>query len=139
MASFNNVTLLGNICNDLELRHTPSQMPVLDFTLAINEKSKKGDTVSFIDCTCWNKNAMLMDEYMSKGKSILITGRLLQESWKDKESGKKRSKLKVTADRVIFVGGRDDVAQEAPQAPQAQQQAQQEQQQTIFDDTSVPF
>ena len=109
MGSFNRVILAGRLTSDIELRQIPSGMSVADVGLAVNEKVKRGDEwveeTSFIDLTLWSRNAETASEYLSKGSSILIEGRLKQHTWEDKEGGGKRSKLKVTVDRFTFIGG----------------------------------
>jgi len=109
MASFNRVILAGNLTRDVELRHIPSGTAVADVGLAVNDRVKRGDEwvdeVSFIDLTLWARQAENAAEYLSKGSAILVEGRLKQETWEDKEGGK-RSKLKVVVDQFKFIGGK---------------------------------
>ncbi|SVC00008.1 uncharacterized protein METZ01_LOCUS252862 [marine metagenome] len=111
MASFNRVILAGNLTRDIELRHIPSGTAVADVGLAVNDRVKRGDEwveeVSFIDLTLWARQAENAAEYLSKGSSILVEGRLKQETWEDKEGGK-RSKLKVIVDQFKFIGGKNE-------------------------------
>ena len=133
MASFNQVTLVGNLTRDVEVRFIPSGQAVADVALAVNEKwtnkdGSKGESVAFVDCTLWGKTAEVAGEYLSKGSPVLFAGKLVQDHWEDKESGQKRSKLKVKVETMQFLGGGSGkqgggADQEAPQAQQRQQTA----------------
>jgi len=118
MASFNSITLLGNLTRDIELRQTPGGSVVCDVGLAVNEKhySKAKDemveNVCFIDCTLFGKKAELANEYLRKGSQVLFQGRLQQDTWQDKESGANRSKHKIMVDVMTFVGGRSEGGQD---------------------------
>ena len=116
MASFNRVILAGNLTRDVELRHIPSGTAVADVGLAVNDRVKRGDEwvdeVSFIDLTLWARQAENAAEYLSKGSAILVEGRLKQETWEDKEGGK-RSKLKVVVDQFKFIGGKNTNTQQS--------------------------
>ncbi len=109
MASYNRVILVGNLTRDPELRYIPSGTAVSDIGLAVNDRVKKGsewvDETTFVDVTLWARTAEVANEYLSKGSSVLIEGRLKLESWENNE-GQKRSKLKVVADRMQMLGGR---------------------------------
>lgn len=109
MASFNQVTLIGNLTRDVEVRYIPSGTAVAEVSLAVNEKwtnkdGSKGESVAFIDCTLWGRTAELAAEYLSKGSPVLFAGKLVQDNWDDKETGQKRSKLKVKVDTMQFLG-----------------------------------
>ena len=109
MASFNQVTLIGNLTRDVEVRHIPSGTAVAEVSLAVNEKwtnkdGSKDESVAFIDCTLWGRTAELAAEYLSKGSPVLFSGKLVQDNWDDKETGQKRSKLKVKVDTMQFLG-----------------------------------
>lgn len=109
MASLNRVFLIGNLTRDPELRYTPSGMAVSNLRLAVNHRFKdrsgelKQDTC-FINIVVWDKQAETSNQYLQKGRSVLIEGRLQSRSWQDKE-GKNRSVIEVRADRVVFLGG----------------------------------
>ena len=108
MANLNRVFLAGNLTRDPEVRYTPTGTAVSDLGLAINDsyKTKTGEmkeTVTFVDVVVWARQAELCGEYLSKGSPVLIEGRLQLEQWQA-ESGEKRSRLKVHADRVQFLG-----------------------------------
>lgn len=108
-ASFNRVILLGNLTRDPELRYTPSGTAVTDIGLAVNDR-RKGQTgewieeTTFVDVTLWGRTAEIASEYLSKGSSALIEGRLKLDTWET--DGQKRSKLKVIGEKLQLVGGR---------------------------------
>ncbi len=108
VASFNRVILAGNLTKDPELRHIPSGQPVVHFTVAVNrifitQTGEKKEEVSFIPIIVWGKHAENCNKYLSKGKPVLLEGRIQQRSWVT-TSGEKRSILEVVADRVQFLG-----------------------------------
>ena len=111
MASFNQVILLGNLTRDIELRHTPSNQTVANIGLAVNrtfqtKDGEKREETTFVDCESWGRQAEVMAQYLSKGRPVLIQGRLKLDSWQDKDGGN-RSKLKVVVENFQFVGGRE--------------------------------
>lgn len=111
MAAFNRVILVGNLTRDPELRYIPSGMAVTDIGLAVSEKRKNAngewieDTV-FVDVTLWGRTAEIAGEYLSKGSPALIEGRLKMDTWDDKQTGQKRSKLKVVGERLQLLSSR---------------------------------
>lgn len=114
MASFNKVILMGNLTRDPELRVTPKGTAVCQIGLAVNStyKDKEGNSkeeVTFVDVDVFGRQAEVIAKYMSKGRPILIEGRLKLDSWESKE-GDKRSKLKVVLENFQFVGSRGDGA-----------------------------
>ncbi|MCO6454914.1 MAG: single-stranded DNA-binding protein, partial [Pirellulaceae bacterium] len=109
MASFNRVILLGNLTRDIELKYTPGGTAVTEVGLAVNDrrKNQNGDWVeetTFVDVTFWGRTAEVASEYLGKGSSVLIEGRLKLDTWET--DGQKRSKLRVVAERMQMVGGR---------------------------------
>ena len=113
MASYNRVILLGNLTRDPQVRYTPSGTAVADIGLAVNrtwfdkQTNTRKEDVTFVDVTLWGRTAEVAGEYLSKGRAVLIEGRLHLDTWQDKESGQNRSKLKVVAEQMTMVGGRD--------------------------------
>ena len=109
MANLNRVFLIGNLTRDPELRYTPSGMAVTNLRLAANHRFKdrsgelKQDTC-FINVVVWDKQAETCNQYLQKGRSVLIEGRLQSRSWQDNE-GKNRSVIEIRADRVVFLNG----------------------------------
>ena len=121
MANFNRVILLGNLTRDPELRYTPSGAQVCNFDLAVNrsyttQAGERRDEVCFITVVAWGKQAETCAEFLSKGRSALVEGRLSQRSWETPE-GQKRSKHEVVAERVQFIGGRKGAEEETPSVP----------------------
>jgi len=116
MASFNKVILMGNLTRDPEVRYTTGGMAVCDIALAVShnwtdkKNNERKEETSFIDVTLWGRTAEIAGEYLAKGRQVLIEGRLSQDRWDDKETGQKRSKLKVIAEEMKMVGGRPDGA-----------------------------
>jgi single-strand DNA-binding protein len=110
MASFNRVILVGNLTRDPELRYIPSGTAVSEITLAVNERVKKNDQwveeVNFIDITLWARTAEVANEYLSKGSSVLIEGRLKLDRWE--KDGQKHSKLRVVGEKMQMLGSRGD-------------------------------
>lgn len=110
MASFNKVILVANLTRDPEIRYLASGSAVADVSVAVNERFKKGEEyveeVSFIDVTVFGRTAEIVGEYCQKGSQILIEGRLKQDRWDDKESGNKRSKIKVIAEAIKLLGSK---------------------------------
>jgi single-strand DNA-binding protein len=108
MASFNKVILMGNLTRDVELRHTPGNNAVANIGLAVNRrwKTPEGETreeTTFVDCEAWGKTAEMMSQFFSKGRPVMVEGRLKMDTWQDKESGANRTKLKVVVENFHFV------------------------------------
>ena len=101
---FNQVTIGGRITQDLELKSTTNGTPVLNFSIAINEKRGEEERTVFVDITTWKDVAENTAKYMKKGQPVLVSGRLSQDTWED--HGQNRSKLFVTGERVVFLGPR---------------------------------
>ena len=110
MKGFNKVVLMGNLTRDPETRTTPSGQSVTQFSLAVNRSWRGADgqqqeAVSYIDCVAWGKAGEIIAQYMSKGRALLVSGRLDQRIWEDKETGGKRSKVEVVVEDFNFVDG----------------------------------
>lgn len=109
MASFNKVILVGNLTRDPELRYTPKGTAIAKVGLAINrvwtnEAGEKKEEVTFVDVDIFGRTAENVGQFMRKGRSILIEGRLKLDQWDDKQTGQKKSRLGVVADTVQFLG-----------------------------------
>ena len=122
-ANFNKVILAGNLTRDPELRYTPKGLAIVKIGLAINRKwrSESGemkDETTFVDVDAFGKTAETIGQYLKKGRPILIEGRLRYETWDDKTTGAKRSKLGVVMDSFQFIdsGNRGDSEGGAPAA-----------------------
>ena len=108
MASFNRVILMGNLTRDPQVRYIPSGTAVADLSLAVSEnfKNKAGEQVEstcFVDVVVWARQAETCGQYLSKGSPALVEGSLQLDKWTTKE-GDNRSKLRVRASRVQFIG-----------------------------------
>lgn len=108
MASFNRVILVGNLTRDVELKYTAGNTAVTEIGLAVNDRVKKNnewvDETTFVDITLWGRTAEVASEYLSKGSSVLIEGRLKLDTWE--KDGQKRSKLHVIGERMQMLGAR---------------------------------
>ena len=100
--SINQVILLGRLTRDPEQRTTPSGRTVVSFSIAVDRAGQDGQA-DFFDVTAWEKLGELVMQYLSKGRRVLVQGRLRQDSWDDKETGKRRSRIEVTATDVTFL------------------------------------
>src|ERR1700719_2839454 len=111
MASFNKVILLGNLTRDPEVRYTPKGSAVCDLGIAINrqytlDSGEKREEVTYVDVVLWSRLAEIAGEYLKKGRPVFIEGRLQLDTWDDKQSGQKRSKLKVVGEGLQLIGSR---------------------------------
>ena len=157
MASLNKVMLIGNLTRDPEVRYTPKGTAVTDIGLAVNrvystDDGDKREETTFVDITLWGRQAEVAGQYMKKGRPIYVEGRLQLDTWDDKESGQKRSKLKIVGENFQFLGSKDDNAggggggggqssaqqQQQQAAPQQQQSAPPQQQQQAPPQQSAP-
>ncbi len=112
MASLNKVMLIGNLTRDPEIKYTPKGTAIADIGLAVNrnyttESGEKREEVTFIDVTLWGRVAEIAGEYCKKGRPLFVEGRLQLDTWDDKATGQKRSKLKVVGDNIQLLGGRE--------------------------------
>lgn len=132
MANFNKVMLMGNVTRDIELRYTPKGTAVADIGLAVNrvrsgESGERIEETTFVDITLWGRTAEIAQQYSGKGKPLFVEGRLHMDSWDDKTSGQKRTKLKVVAENIQLMGapgggGGGNQPQGGGQPQQSQQQ-----------------
>lgn len=99
--SLNHVTEQGRICNDIELRRTNSGIAVTSFTIAVDRDFSKDKETDFFDVVCWKNTAEFVNKYFSKGRMIIVDGRLQTRSWNDKD-GHKRKTVEIVADNVYF-------------------------------------
>ena len=111
MANFKKVMLMGNLTRDPEIRYTPKGTAVAEIGLAINryfsgESGDKREETTFVDVTLWGRTAEIASEYLKKGRPVFIEGRLQLDTWEDKQSGQKRSKLRVVAEGMQLLGSR---------------------------------
>ena len=121
-SSYNRVVLVGNMTRDPESRALPSGQPLTKFSLAINrsystKEGEKREEVTYVDVDAFGKQAEVIAKYCSKGSGILVEGRLKQDSWDDKKTGEKRTKLGVILENFTFIGGRASGAAEGGDSP----------------------
>lgn len=113
MSSYNRVTLVGNLTRQPELRKTKTGSAVTELGLALNrawtgENGQRQEETTFVEVTVWGRTAENAAQYLQKGRSVLVEGRLQMETWQDKQTGQERSKLKVVADSLQFLGSNHD-------------------------------
>ena len=107
---FSKAIITGNITRDPETRTTTSGASVCSFAVAVNRtfrdsSGKNQETVSFIDCSAWGKAGEIISQYAKKGTAMLVSGRLDQRSWEDKNTGQKRSRVEIVVEDFNFLGG----------------------------------
>lgn len=111
MPSYNRVQLIGNLTFEPELRYTTGGVPVCGLRMAINRKYKNSrgemaEDVVYVDIEAWDKLAENCQKYLHKGSPLFVDGRLKTDEWEDRDTGKKRSKLKIQAIEVQFLDSR---------------------------------
>ena len=145
MPNLNKVMLIGNVTRDPEVKYTPKGTAVCEVGLAINRAWKddggqKKEETTFVGITFWGRLAEICGEYAKKGRPIYVEGRLTQESWEDKETGKKVTKTKVVGESLQLLGGKQGgESNEAPPRPQRPAQPQRPAPTSEPDDDDIPF
>jgi single-strand DNA-binding protein len=112
MANLNKVMLIGNLTRDPEIKYTPKGTAVAQLGLAINrfwsnDAGEKQEETTFVDVELWGRQAEVAGEYLKKGRPVFIEGRLRLDTWDDKTSGQKRSKIKVVGEQLQLLGSRE--------------------------------
>ena len=155
-SSSNKVIIIGNLGRDPELRYTPKGSALCEIGMAVNRKYKlesgeQREEVTFLDISFWGKQAEVVAKWMKKGRPLYVEGRLQMDTWDDKTTGQKRSKIKIVAEDFQFLGGDrggeegghdDEHHAPAPRqasAPQAPRQAAPAPEAPALDDDDVPF
>lgn len=113
MANLNRVLLIGNLTRDPELRVTPKGSSICQFGMAVNRTFKDAsgqqrEETTFVDIEAWGRQGEVISKYCSKGRPLFVEGRLRFDSWEDKNTGQKRSRLSVVLENFQFIGGRND-------------------------------
>lgn len=114
MASFNKTILVGNLTRDPQVKYTTGGTAVAEIGLAVSRQwfdkqaNQKKEETTFVDITLWGRLAEIAGEYLAKGRPVLIEGRLQLDTWDDKETGKKRSKLRVVGETMTMLGSKGD-------------------------------
>ena len=143
MANLNRVLLLGNVTRDPEVRYTPKGSAVCDLGIAVNrayttDSGEKREEVTFVDVTLWGRTAEIASEYLKKGRPVFIEGRLQMDTWDDKQTGQKRTRLRVVAENMQLLGGRPqgggDAGESRPASPPPKKSATPEP-----NDDEIPF
>jgi single-strand DNA-binding protein len=111
MANLNKVMIIGNVTRDPEIKYTPKGSAVVDIGIAVNrtftpEGGERREETTYIDVTLWGRTAETAAEYCKKGRSVYVEGRLQLDSWEDKASGQKRSKLRVVGENYQLLDRR---------------------------------
>lgn len=109
MRGFSKAIITGNLTRDPELRTTPNGATVCSFSVAVNRvyrdsNGEQKEDVSFIDCSAWGKLGEMINQYAKKGSGVLVSGRLDQRSWEDKNGGGKRSRVEIVVEDFNFTG-----------------------------------
>lgn len=113
MANLNKVMIIGNLVADPDVRTTPRGNTVTELRLAVNRVSsgpnegERREETTFLDVTCWGRTAEIAGQYLAKGRPVFIEGRLQQDTWEDKQTGQKRSKIRIVAENMQLLGGRE--------------------------------
>ena len=117
MANLNKVMLIGNLTADPEVRQTPRGNSLTELRLAVNRVSsgpnegERREETTFLDVTCWGRTGEVAAQYLSKGRPVFIEGRLQMDTWEDKQTGQRRSKIRIIAENLQLLGGRDGAPQ----------------------------
>ncbi len=127
----NVVILAGRLTRDVELKQTPSGKPVAEVSIAnrkfTTESGETSEETTYVDVTVWGRSAETTAEFCKTGSPVLVTGRLSLDTWDDKETGEKRRKMRVVAERIDFLGERlsakAEAAESAPVSPPAKHRA----------------
>lgn len=117
MPNLNSVQIMGNLTRDPEVKHTPKGTAVAELGIAINrvwknDQGEKQEETTFVDVELWGRNAEIAGEYLKKGRPVFIQGRLKLDTWDDKATGQKRSKMRVAGEMMQLLGGKETVSNE---------------------------
>lgn len=110
MANLNKVMIIGNLTADPEVRTTPRGTPLTELRLAVNRVSsgagegERREETTFLDVTCWGRTAEIAAQYLAKGRPVFIEGRLQQDTWEDKQTGQRRSRIRIVAENMQLLG-----------------------------------
>ncbi len=114
MANLNKVMIIGNLTADPEVRTTPRGNSLTELRLAVNRitngqgDGERREETTFLDVTCWGRTGEIAAQYLSKGRPVFIEGRLQQDSWEDKQTGQRRSRIRIIAENLQLLGGRGE-------------------------------
>lgn len=131
MSSVNKVLLMGNLTRDPQVKQLPGNALVAEFGIAASRRYRTSagedrEETAFVDCSAFGRQAEIISQFCRKGKPLFVEGRLKYDSWDDKQSGARRSRLSVVVENFQFIGGRDDTARQgnlaAPETTKPQRQ-----------------
>lgn len=117
MANLNKVMIIGNLTADPDVRTTPRGTPVTELRLAVNRitsgqnEGERREEVTYLDVTCWGRQGEIAAQYLAKGRPVFIEGRLQMDTWEDKQTGQKRSRIRIIAENLQLLGSRDGAQQ----------------------------
>src|SRR5215207_6161208 len=119
MANLNKVMLIGNCTRDPEIKYTPKGTAVAELGLAVNrvystDQGERREETTFVDVELWGRQAEIAGEYLKKGRPVYIEGRLKLDTWDDKQTGQKRSKMRVVCENLQLLGSREGGGGGAP-------------------------
>jgi single-strand DNA-binding protein len=128
MANLNKVFIIGRLTRDPDVRYTPKGTQITELGLAVNrtfqgENGEKKEESVFVEIILWGKSAEVAGQYLQKGRQVFLEGRLQLDTWTDKESGQKRSRLRVIGEHLQFLGGQREAEAEPAPAPPARHPA----------------
>lgn len=113
MANLNKVMLIGNLTADPDVRTTPRGTPVTELRIAVNRvtnganEGERREEATYLDVTCWGRTGEIAAQYLAKGRPVFIEGRLQQDTWEDKQTGQRRSRIRIVAENLQLLGSRD--------------------------------
>ncbi len=116
MANLNKVMIIGNLTADPEVRTTPRGTSLTELRLAVNRvtsgqgEGERREETTFLDVTCWGRTGEVAAQYLSKGRPVFIEGRLQQDTWEDKQTGQRRSRIRIVAENLQLLGSRGEGA-----------------------------
>lgn len=117
MANLNKVMLIGNLTADPDVRTTPRGTPVTELRIAVNRvtsgpnEGERREEATYLDVTCWGRTGEIAAQYLAKGRPVFIEGRLQQDTWEDKQTGQRRSRIRIVAENLQLLGSRDGAPQ----------------------------
>ncbi len=114
MANLNKVMIIGNLTADPEVRTTPRGTSLTELRLAVNRvtsgqgEGERREETTYLDVTCWGRTGEVAAQYLAKGRPVFIEGRLQQDTWEDKQTGQRRSRIRIVAENLQLLGSRGE-------------------------------
>jgi len=135
----NQVNIIGRVGADIEIKYTPSGKAVTEVNLAVDDGWGENKKTAWIGVTMWDKTAELASRALHKGDRVGITGRLSQDEWEDKTTGKKQRKTKVTCEQMTLLSAKREEPQSAPRSQVSPVIAPKDEPVFNNDDDDIPF